>query len=166
MKNFKLTLIGLAISLSITLGLIYFEIDLFEKLIEILEYLKKFEVDEFIISLSILGTFALFDLLNRQRSQRFQIEFEKRKVYIAMMSSFSHIINNFLNQLQFFKMIAEEIPEFDPDILSCYDQVAEEVSRQVDALGSISNINETSIITSVAPQSNIRASTQQINKPD
>ena len=146
---------------------IIIDLDLFEVAITTLEGLEKFEVDEFIIPIMIFGFFAFFDLIRRQRSHK--IEFEKIEIYKAMMSSTHHILNNFLNQIQLFKMTAEDTPGFDPEVLTLYDQTIEEASVQIDALGSVTNINELSIRASVAPQPNTRVSTQQdvadVDKP-
>jgi hypothetical protein len=70
-----------------------------------------------------------------------------------MMSAIHHILNNFLNQMQLFKMTAEDTPGFDHEILSLYDQIIDETSTQIGALSSITRINEVSISTSVSPQS-------------
>ena len=63
--------------------------------------------------------------------------------------------------MQLFKMTAEDTPGFDPDVLSIYDQIIRDASMQIDALGSITNIDESSIHAAVAPKTNTRASTKQ-----
>jgi len=149
MKNYKLTLIGLSISLVVYLSTIISGIDLFERLIVIMEDFEDYEIDEFFIPIGIFFVFALFD---RQKAHEFQIEFEKIKVYKAMMSSTHHVLNNFLNQMQLFKLEAEDTPEFDPEILNLYGQIIEEASLQIDALGSITKVNDISIRSSVKPK--------------
>ena len=69
-----------------------------------------------------------------------------------MMSSTHHVLNNFLNQMQLFKLEAEDTPEFDPEILNLYGQIIEEASLQIDALGSITKVNDISIRSSVKPK--------------
>jgi len=159
MKNYKLTLIGLAISVVVLLIAIFFEVDLFEQLSYFLQSLEKYEVDEFIIPIAIVVAFTLFDLIRRQRSQK--IELEKIKIYQAMMSSTHHILNNFLNKMQLFKMEAEDNPGFNPDILTFYDKIIEDASMKIDALGRVTNINESSIHAAVTPQPNTRACAAQ-----
>ncbi|MCK4837816.1 MAG: hypothetical protein KAS94_03380 [Desulfobulbaceae bacterium] len=79
-------------------------------------------------------------------------EMEKIKVYKAMIHSTHHILNNFLNQMMIFKLTAEETPGFDYDVLSLYEKIIEDASIQIDALSSITNIDEISIRESVASQ--------------
>ena len=161
MKKYKLTLIGLVISAVVLLGALSFDVDLFEIIVSVLMEFDKFEVDEFILPISILGIFTFFDLIRRQREHR--VEIEKNKIYKAMMYSNHHILNNFLNQVQLFKMTAEETPGFDPEVLSLYDQTIKDASSQIEALGSIISIDEESIHASIAPQSVIQAETQSLN---
>ena len=55
MKNYKLTLIGLSISLVVYLSTIISGIDLFERLIVIMEDFEDYEIDEFFIPIGIFS---------------------------------------------------------------------------------------------------------------
>lgn len=68
------------------------------------------------------------------------------------MFSTHHILNNFLNNMQLFKITAEDTLEFDPDVLSLYDVVIKDTSAQIEALGNITTIEEESIHASVTPK--------------
>ena len=69
-----------------------------------------------------------------------------------MIFAVHHVLNNFLQQMQHFRMKAEDTPEFDRATLSLYDQVIDETSLQIEALSSIAKIDEQSIKRSVAPK--------------
>jgi hypothetical protein len=120
--------------------------------------MERYEIDEFIIPLFVFLVFTCLDLLKRQKQNK--INQEKLSIYKAMLSSSHHVINNFLNQMQIFKITAEDTPEFDPDILKLYEGIIEKASEQIDSLGSITSINEESIFQSVAP----KTSSNTINK--
>jgi hypothetical protein len=150
MKKYKLTLIGLVLSSIVFIITYSLNLDLFEIMIEKLKALEKFEIDEIIIPIFIFSIFAFFDQTRRQKSQ--EVEYEKIKIYKAMLLSTHHILNNFLNQVQLFKMTAERTPGFDPEVLSLYNTVIENASTQIEALGNITNIDEKSIYSSVAPE--------------
>ena len=150
MKQYKLTIVGLGLAFTIASISILFDIDFFEKVMELIESLESFEIDEFIIPLFILLIFSLLDQIRRQNLQK--IENEKIKIYEAMMFSTHHILNNFLNNMQLFKMTAEDTPEFDPEVLSLYDLVIKDASTQIEELGNITTIDETSIHASVTPK--------------
>ena len=69
-----------------------------------------------------------------------------------MLASTHHVLNNFLNQMQIFKMTAERTPDFDPNVLTLYSRIMKDAKEQIDALGSITDIDEASIHNSVAPK--------------
>lgn len=150
MKKYKLTIVGIFLAFTVFSISIVFNIDLFEKVMETVESLERFEIDELIIPLFILLIFSFLDQIRRQNLQN--VEKEKTKIYRAMMFSTHHILNNFLNNMQLFKMTAEDTPEFDPDVLSLYDVVIKDTSTQIEELGSITTIDELSIHASVTPK--------------
>ncbi|MCP3922785.1 MAG: hypothetical protein GY714_09395 [Desulfobacterales bacterium] len=152
MKYYRLTMIGLAISTVIYLLTIIIGVDLFEKLIELLHGLEKYELDELIIPTTIFIAFSLFELIDRQRSHKIEVEREKIKIYEAMIFSTQHILNNFLNQIQVFKQTAEETENFDPEVLGYYDEIIDEASGQIDSLCKVTEINEVSILESIKPK--------------
>ena len=150
MKTYKWTIIGLICAVSLYLITILFELDLFEMFVEFLEDFEKFEIDEFLIPSFILLLFIFYDVLRKQKE--IAIERKKIEVYNAVITAVHHILNNFLNNMQLFKVTAEETPEFDPDILSLYDAVIDDATVQIKALSSVTKLDETSIKTSVLPQ--------------
>ncbi len=151
MKNYKLTLVGLAISVIVLLGTIIFDLDLSESVVEYMQKFERFELDEFTIPTLIATICALIDLTRKQKFQK--IEIEKIKIYKAMLSSTHHILNNFLNQIQLLKMTAEDNDESPHETLALYDQITKDAQRQIEALGSVTSVDEASISASVAPQS-------------
>jgi hypothetical protein len=94
--------------------------------------------------------FMFFDVIRRKKTQ--DIESEKIKIYKAMMISTNHVLKNFLNQLQLFKITAEDTKNFPPEILNIYNDNMRDVQKQIEALGSIANVTETNIIKSVSPK--------------
>ena len=157
MNQYKLTFFGAALAIIVLFAGFIIEIDLFEIVVEFLESLEHLEVDELIIPIFIVFVFAFMDQIRRRKLQ--EMEYERVKIYKAMLSSTHHILNNFLNQMQLFKLTAEGTPGFDSEILSLYDGVIKDASTQIDALGSITNIDEASIQKSVAPKSKVTSAT-------
>ena len=149
-KKYKLTFIGLLISTATLMYSLINDLDLFEIFLNNVHKMEAYEIDEFIIPIFIFGLFTLLDMLKWQKEHK--IENEKIKIYEAMVASTHHVLNNFLNQMQLFKMTADDTPDFDPSILALYDQIMKDTTEQIDALSSITNIDEKSIHKSVAPQ--------------
>ena len=152
MKEYKLTLVGLVTAMITLIGSLVIEGDLFEYVVSHLEKLEAYQLDELIIPALIFFIFVVFDALRRQKAQT--VEIEKVKIYRAMLRSAHHVLNNFLNQMQLFKFEAKNNPDFNPEVLELYDQIMEDATMQIKALGSIDNIDEVSILDSVAPKSN------------
>ncbi len=150
MKNHKFTIVGMAIGFGLLFITFAFKIDFFEIVTDTLMSFEHYEIDEFIIPLLVIVFFASFDQFRKQKLQK--IEQEKVKIYKAMLSSSHHILKNFLNQMQLFKFTAENTPDFDAETLALYDVVIEDTLTQLDALGSISKIDEASIFDSVVPK--------------
>lgn len=107
----------------------------------------------------ILSLCRLTENLQNSQNQVMQVnsalqksEREKIKIYKAMIRSTHHILNNFLQQMLIFKLTAEETPGFDRQVLSMYEQIIEDATKQIGALSRISNIDEKSIYESIAPQ--------------
>ncbi|MEM7584476.1 MAG: hypothetical protein AAF560_13895 [Acidobacteriota bacterium] len=148
-KQQGLTLIGLGIAVSALLLTVIFDLDLFERSVGLLEALERYEVDELVIPLLIFLVFALLDQIKNRRSHA--VELEKVKIYRAMLTSTHHILNNFLNQMRLFQLTAKDTPGFDPEVLAFYERIVEDASTQIEALGSITEIDEVSIKRSVIP---------------
>lgn len=150
MKNYKLTLIGLAISVVVFLGTIISGIDIFEIFVNTLKSLEAFEIDELIFPAVIFGIFIFLDLATKLKFQK--IEIEKAKIYKAMLSSTHHVLNNFLQKMQLFKITVEKTEEFPSKFLDLYDQITKDTIVQIEALSSVVSIDEATILASVTPQ--------------
>lgn len=151
MKNYRLTIIGLSLALlmlALTFGL---DLDLFEMVTSSLRSMERLEVDEFIFPVLVVSLFAYLD--QRRRIKAKKIEYEKIVIYKAMLSSTYHILNNFLNQIQLFKLTAQKTPGFNPRVLTLYDEIVESANTQLEALGNITEIDAGAIHESVAPKS-------------
>lgn len=152
MKKYGIAIIGLVISISLYLFTITFKLELFESFAELMKDLEKYEIDEkfFPLLIIIISTTINFWIVNKKKA----IKLEKYKIYKAMISSTHHIMNNFLNQIQLIKITAEEMPDFDSEILEIYEKTLNEATRQIRALSSIKNIDEDTIKDSVSPKRN------------
>ena len=79
------------------------------------------------------------------------LEQEKREIYISMVRAAQHVLNNLLNQLQLFKLVADRSRDFDREILGLFDDVAKESSDLMGRLSSVTEVRSENIAKSVAP---------------
>jgi len=109
--------------------------------------IEKLKFDEFIIPLLIFGLFFVLDM--HRRVKRIKLENAKLNIYKAMLSSSHHILNNFLYQMDIFKITAEDTPGFDAKVLAYYEDIISNTSDQIHSLSNVPTIDEYSIRTSV-----------------
>lgn len=121
MKRFRFTLIGLFLAFLVFIWVHSFKIELFELTVNMLAAFE-YQIDEVIIPLLIFLVFAFADH-RRRTTKAQQLEFEKNKIYNAMLHASHHILNNFLNQMQLYRMKAEITPGIDPEIINLYDEI-------------------------------------------
>ena len=76
-------------------------------------------------------------------------EKEKRIIFDATLSSTQHIINNLLNQMQYFKMKADESSVFDDEVNELYNHSMKEGKELFDKLCSVEELTENNISNSV-----------------
>ncbi len=150
MNSLRFTLVGVFLAVLVFILNLAFDLDLFEILIGLLQRSESFELDELLLVLVVLLPFVVVDLIRyrlRLRQQKDRIQLHQ-----AMMFAVHHTQNNFLNQMQYFRMIAEENSRFDPDVIALFDEVIRDAHEQIRALGEIETIDEDAIKTAVLPK--------------
>ncbi|EZH73864.1 hypothetical protein ATO12_13330 [Aquimarina atlantica] len=147
MNKYKLTCIGLVLSIFIYVTTIALELDLFEKVIALLASIEQFEFDEMIVPLLVFFVFLFID--TQQNAKKVKMENAKLNIYKAMLSSSHHILNNFIYQMDIFKITAEDTPGFDVKVLAFYEDIISNAAHQIHSLSNLTTIDEFSIRTSV-----------------
>ncbi len=72
-------------------------------------------------------------------------EREKQSVVKVTVRATQHIVNNLLNQMQYFKFKAEELQAFEEQTLELYEQSIAEAEALTRSLGSIDDLTEENI---------------------
>jgi hypothetical protein len=80
-----------------------------------------------------------------------QKQLEASRIYTSMINATHHILNNLLNQMQFFKIEALKSKDFDQEVLTLYDNALDEASELLERLSQIENITEENIWASIDP---------------
>ncbi|WP_299897634.1 hypothetical protein [uncultured Aquimarina sp.] len=147
MNNYKLTIIGLALSIFVYFTSVFLELDIFKYILIALSKIEQLRFDELILPFLIFGIFLALDA--RRRIKKIKLENAKLQIYKAMLSSSHHILNNFIYQMDIFKITAEDTPGFDAKTLAYYEDIISNTSDQIHSLSNLSSIDEYSIRTSV-----------------
>lgn len=93
-----------------------------------------------------------------------QKQLEASRIYTSMLKASHHILNNLLNQMQFFKIEALKSKDFDQEVLTLYDNAIDEASELIERLSHVENITEENIWASIDPN-NIGNLSNKVN-PD
>ena len=79
-------------------------------------------------------------------------EKEKRIVFEATVRSTHHILNNILNQMQYYKIVAAKNMAFDDETNELYENTITEGKELIKKLSSVDELTEENIIDSVYPK--------------
>ena len=79
-------------------------------------------------------------------------EKEKRIVFEATVRSTHHILNNILNEMQYYKIIADNNMAFDDETNKLYENTITEGKELIKKLSSVDELTEANIIGSVYPK--------------
>jgi len=82
MNNYKITLIGLTVSVIFYFFSIISGVDIFEMLLSVLEKFEKFEIDEFLIPIIVFGLFTIIDMFRKIKKN--EIEQIRKKTFKKM----------------------------------------------------------------------------------
>lgn len=100
-----------------------------------------------IILFGVYVDFSTSKLLKKEK------QLEAIRIYSSMMSASHHILNNFINQMQLFKLEALKCNDFDRDIIELYDEAINEAKSLIHQLSEIEHITDENIWASVKPKS-------------
>ncbi len=87
-----------------------------------------------------------------------QQQLEASRIYTSMLKASHHILNNLLNQMQYFKIEALRCKDFDQEILALYDDAIDEASELIEKLSHVENITEENIWASIDPNKIVNSS--------
>ncbi|SHI32896.1 hypothetical protein [Aquimarina spongiae] len=147
MNKYRLTLIGLVLSIFIYFTSTFLELNLFQQFVSLLNSIQELKLEGIVIPFIIFSVFVIYDI--RQRIKKVKMENAKQNIYKAMLSSSHHILNNFIYQMDLFKITAEDTPGFDSKVLAFYEDIISDASDQIDSLSNLTSIDEFSIRSSV-----------------
>ena len=97
-----------------------------------------------VVTMILFGAYVEFHMRRVAEKEK-----EKADIYMAMLRSSNHILNNFLNQMQIMKIEAGQCQDFNKDILGTYDIIASEASELIRDLEKIPSITKEDILATV-----------------
>lgn len=111
--------------------------------------------NEFIMRSIIIILFICFGYFaDRQTKAMIELEIKKERqiVFNATICSTQHIVNNLLNQMQYFKTKPDGENIFDEEHNHLYDKCIKEGKELVEKLSAVTELTEENIKSSVSPR--------------
>jgi hypothetical protein len=132
---------------ALTLAATLMKLDFINLNIKILDGIKKHRVDDLLVGFALLSAGVMVDKWRLRKRRRLEMAQERLEVLHATMRTVQDIVNNFMNNIQFFRMEAEgALPE---EKLKQLDAVIEQAAKQIRALGSVDEVREKQMASGV-----------------
>jgi len=142
LRRFRFTLAGAALGLSLYFLALFGDTDLFERFVDGLKGAERLELDELLLSLLVVGAGVLVDVLLHLHQS--SVQRHKEEIFDEAMRATQHIVNNFLNNLQYIRMEVEENGP-NAETHELFDRIVNEASEHLKALGDLERAEAASI---------------------
>ena len=93
----------------------------------------------------------LYTLMRRDYARLIAEQEKKRRLYGATMRAVQHILHNFLQNMSFFRHLADDTHGFQPEVIDLYDQVIVTTRDEIAKLSAIEEPSEEAILRTVYP---------------
>ena len=102
-----------------------------------------------VVLIALFGVFADYFIKNIVVRDK---QLEVARMYNGMLDTSLHILENLLNQMQLFKIEAQNSKDFDREVIKHYDNALEEASILIGKLSGLHDITENNIGTAFNPK--------------
>ena len=121
------------------------DIDLVRLNLKLLEEIEKNKVDDLLVAFALVVVGLLIEVfVARQRKKReTEIQEQRLRVLKATMRTVHDLVNNFLNNMQFFRLETEDA--LSPEAAELFDKVIQETSAKLKALGDLQSTPEKTV---------------------
>ena len=135
--------IAILLAVSILAGSWFSNLDLFDTGLREILRIENNELDEFASAFVLIVVGLVIDQLRERRVARRRAEIEEQQLRVlkATMRTVQDIVNNFLNNMQLFRMEAEDGP-LSVESLKLFDDLINETAEKLKALGDSESVVE------------------------
>jgi hypothetical protein len=135
--------IATLIASSILLCIFFADFNLFDLGLKEILHLEDNELDEVVTAVLLIAIGCGIDLVRARRlaRRRSEIDEQRVRVFKATMRSVHDLVNNFLNNMQLFRLEAEDGP-LTHESLELFDDVISETAEKLKALGDSESVTE------------------------
>ena len=126
----------------LTLTSLFTNFNFFKLVIKCFEFIEAYNIADFAIPVVLILTGLLIDLSLTRRKEKREAEIQEQRLRVlkATMRTVQHIVNNDLNNLQLFRLEAED--QLSTESLMLLDEVLQDTSTKLRALGDLETTPE------------------------
>jgi len=140
-RNFKFTTIGVFVSIFFLIASLLFDLDLFERIFDLMQSFEAYDIDELLIALFIISVGLLIDYYKERIKREHELEQERLKALKSTMSTVHDIANNFLNNMHLFIFEAKE-KRLTPESIDSLEKLIHETAGELRELGEVDSVRE------------------------
>lgn len=150
-KTYKITAVIFAASVAYLALALGYGLNVFEqvrlKVHEMMVHADHFEGDEVILVLVLVSVALFLDLIRLRHKARRDHEIDQHRVEVMRltMSTVHDVVNNFLNNLQLFRLEAERSQALNGEYLKLFDDLIEETAQKIKDIENMEVIAERQI---------------------
>ncbi len=148
-RDFRFTAIGLFVSAFFLIVSLLFDLDLFEKIVELLQGVEAYDIDELLIATFIISVGLLIDYYQDRIKKERELEQKRLKALKATMSTVHDIVNNFLNNIHLFIFEAKE-KKLTPESIESLEKLIRDTAAELRALGEVEIVKEIEVVEGIA----------------
>jgi hypothetical protein len=144
LRNHFAICIALLLAAFIFSGIFFFDFDFIDLGLKQILRVENNEMEELVTAFLLVFAGLIIDLrrARRQAKRRSETDEQRLRVLKATMRTVQDLVNNFLNNLQLFRMEAEDGP-LSPESLNLFDDLIYETAEKLKTLGDLESVNET-----------------------
>ena len=142
-RNNWVTGVAILVATPIFLGVFFTEFDVLNSGLQALVRVENSEIDEIIATFLIVIFGLVIDRLRAWSRTRRRAEIDEHRLQVlqATMRTVHDLVNNFLNNMQLFRMEGEVAP-LSPESLELFDTLIHETAEKLRALGASESVVE------------------------
>jgi hypothetical protein len=147
LREWPATFIGAFLALNLVLAAWVGDFDFIKLHLTLLDRIQKHQIDDFVVAFVLIFVGLAFDgwVSEQRKLRQAEIEEQRLKVLRATMRTVQDVMNNFLNQMQLFRLEADSVlPE---ESLEAFDELIEQASGKLKALGNLDEAREIQMAT-------------------
>jgi hypothetical protein len=140
--RFPVTSAASVVAVAVISAAVMGDVDIVKLNVEFFRWLEPHEIDDVAVSLGLIFVGLVIDcsIARRRAKQEAEVQTQRLHILKATMRTVQDIVNNFLNNMQLFRMEAEAM--LSAESVELFDELVQDTSAKLKALGDLQDTPE------------------------